>query len=295
MATPHDDASSGVPSEAYVSTGTAFPAGIGLPIPTSGDHVVFLRGLPVVPWIPLRPATVVWEVWLARLREVALGQLPAPDHAPLARGAASSPALADRRWRDWYDAHVHSVQANRVEDGIGALVRLLRQLGEQAEAAKEDAEAHLVGHSVGGAVALAYLAALRARVHEMPRIRLRAALTLDAAVAGLAGAWSGAKVYLARVTGERVMGDGLRGLNAWALAQGIRILTATNEHDAWSHRTLADLPYLSARLGPRFTLRGQLNGTVHDFLRRTPEFVRAVWGTEGEDAAPARPRLAPPK
>jgi hypothetical protein len=176
------------------------------------------------------------------------------------------------------------VQASRVEDGIAALARLLGRLGEGVEEGAEAAEAHLVGHSVGGAVILAYLAGLRARAHEAPAIQLRAALTLDAAVAGLAGAWSGAKVHLARVTGERVMGEGLCGLNAWALEQGIRLLTATNECDAWSHRTLADLPYLGVRLGPRFTLRGQVNGTVHGWLRRTPEFVHAIWGPEGGDA-----------
>jgi len=143
-------------------------------------------------------------------------------------------------------------------------------------------------------VVLAYVAGLRAGANAMPAVRLRAALTLDAAVAGLAGAWSGAKVHLARVTGERVMGEGLRGLNAWALERGIRLLTATNERDAWSHRTLADLPYLGVRLGPRFTLRGQVNGTVHGWLRRSPEFVRAIWAPEGEDAVPAPPWLPPP-
>ena len=56
------------------------------------------------------------------------------------------------------------------------------------------------------------------------------------------------------------------------------MLTATNERDAWSHRPLADLPYLGVRVGPAFAWRDQFNGRVHGWLRRTPEFVQAIWG-----------------
>jgi pimeloyl-ACP methyl ester carboxylesterase len=163
------------------------------------------------------------------------------------------------------------LDVRRVISGIDALSRVLQSLGERAP---ETAEAHVIGHSVGGAVVLTYLAALRAQVHSPPPVRLRVALSLDAAVAGLAGLWSGAKSYLLDLAD-----DGLHGLHDWAEDQGIAMLTASNEGDVWSHRRLGDLPYLGARFGSRLALRDQCNGSIHDWLRRTPEFVQAVWGT----------------
>jgi hypothetical protein len=249
--------------------GRAWLTELGLPSPTRHDHVIFLRGLPVAPWMTLRPWAEVWAVWLARLE--ALFQ---EWQAPLPDDTSRQIAEADLGWGVWRDLHVHSVEARRVEDGLADLLSLLQGI----ERSKSSSGAHLIGHSVGGAVIVSYLAGLRARMHTPPELPVRAALTLDAAVSGLAGVWSGAKSYLHRVTGNRVMGEGLFGLNDWAADQGIRLLTASNHRDLWSHQRLADVPYLGVRLGSRFALRDQLNGTIHDWLRRTPEFVHAIWG-----------------
>jgi hypothetical protein len=262
---------------AMVTAGDSLPqAGALLPPPSIQDHVVFLRGLPVAPWIPLRPAAEVWTAWLARLRELFLeAQTPAAGRA----GLPSNADILNVGWQAWQEAHVHSVEARHVAEGIGKLTRLLGEWHAAPQAGGDrgaPVAAHLIGHSVGGAVVLTYLAGLRARTQSMPPVRIRAVLTLDAAVSGLAGVWSGAKTSLRRVTGEGM--HGLQGLNAWAADQGIRVLTTTNERDAWSHRPLADLPYLGVRVGPAFAWRDQFNGRVHGWLRRTPEFVQAIWG-----------------
>ena len=147
----------------------------------------------------------------------------------------------------------------------------------------EPSGVHLIGHSVGGAVILTYLAHLRENPQEQPPVPLRSVLTLDAAVSGLAGAWSGAKSHLSRLTGYRVMAEGLLGLNQWASERSIRVLTVSNSGDMWSHKRLADLPYLGVHLGSRLALADQLNGTIHGWLRRTPEFVDAIWGSPEDE------------
>jgi hypothetical protein len=120
--------------------------------------------------------------------------------------------------------------------------------------------------------ALTYRAGWRAGILPPPRMRLHAALTLDAAVTGLAGVWSGAHRSLARDAGCQ-----LNGLGAWSAEHGIALLTAANERDIWSHRALADLPYLGLRPHPCRGLRAQMNGTIHGWLRRAPQLVEAVW------------------
>jgi hypothetical protein len=246
--------------------------------------VIFLRGLPVAPWMALRPWADVWVVWLARLEALFRGW-----QTSAASDTSQQLVEADLGWSAWRELHVHSVQTSRVEDGLALLTPLLQRLAASEASQSEPGGAlHLIGHSVGGAVVVSYLAGLRARAHKPPELPLRAALTLDAAVSGLAGVWSGAKSYLNRVTGASVMGEGLQGLNDWAADQGIRLLTASNHSDLWSHKRLADLPYLGVRLGSRLALRDQFNGTIHDWLRRTPEFVQAIWGP-----APAEPLSVP--
>ena len=251
------------------SPGRAWLTDLRLPPPARHDHVIFLRGLPVAPWIALRPWADVWVVWLARL-EALFHEWQAGVSGETARPLPQP----DLGWGAWRERHVHSVEARRVEDGLAALLPLLRRLARD----EAGSGAHLIGHSVGGAVIVSYLAGLRARKHTPPELPLRAALTLDAAVSGLAGVWSGAKSYLHSVTQNHVMSEGLHGLNDWAAEQGIRLLTASNHGDLWSHKRLADLPYLGVRLGSRLALREQLHGTIHDWLRRTPEFVQAIWG-----------------
>jgi hypothetical protein len=68
-----------------------------------------------------------------------------------------------------------------------------------------------------------------------------------------------------------------KGLGTWATDRGIGLLTACNERDVWSHRAIADLPYVGIRLGPRFGTLAQFNGRIHGLLRRTPQLVEAIW------------------
>jgi pimeloyl-ACP methyl ester carboxylesterase len=152
--------------------------------------------------------------------------------------------------------------------GASRLASLLRR------PRRDHGEIHLVGHSVGGAAVLAYLAGWRAGLLPPPAARVRTVVTLDAAVSGLAGVWSGARRYFASASEAQ-----LNGLNAWAAQRDIALLTAANQRDVWSHRPLSDLPYLGVRLGPASGLRVQLNGTVHGWLRRAPQFVDALWGS----------------
>lgn len=263
---------------------SAWLAEVRLPSPQRQDHVVFLRGLPVAPWMTTRPWQSVWSTWLARL-EVLFREW---QLAPAAPAAPAGVGDHEANWEAWREAHVHSMEARRVERGLDALRQMLSDLIAQVRAPSEDESSapsgvHLVGHSVGGAVILSYLAELRAHPQEMPAVPVCSALTLDAAVSGLAGAWSGAKSYLHRLTGNRIMGQSLLGLNQWASEQGIRVLTVSNSGDMWSHNRLADLPYLGVRLGSRLALADQLNGTIHDWLRRTPEFVEAIWSLSDAD------------
>jgi hypothetical protein len=230
----------------------------------------------------LRPWAEVWAVWLAHLEAIFAEWHAAATQENACETAGREMVPADLRWGAWRELHVHSVEASRVEDGLTVLLPLLRRIADAetagGTAGQPRGAAHLIGHSVGGAVIVAYLAGLRSRAFVSPDLPVRAALTLDAAVSGLAGAWSGAKSYLHRVTGNHVMAEGLAGLNDWAASEGIRVLTASNHGDLWSHKRLADLPYLGVRLGSRLALYHQLNGTIHDWVRRTPEFVQAVWG-----------------
>lgn len=259
---------------------SAWLAEVRLPSPQRQDHVIFLRGLPVAPWMSTRPWQLVWSTWLARLEVL--------FHEWQATSAASDVTSDAADWVTWRESHVHSMEARRVERGLDTLRQVLSDLITQMHARSgagpsEARGIHLVGHSVGGAVILTYLAELRAHPQEMPAVSLRSALTLDAAVSGLAGAWSGAKSYLHRLTGNSIMGQSLLGLNQWATEQDMRVLTVSNSGDVWSHNRLADLPYLGVRLGSRLALADQLNGTIHDWLRRTPEFVEAIWSLPETD------------
>lgn len=265
--------------------GRAWLTDLRLPPPGRHDHVIFLRGLPVAPWMQLRPWAEVWGVWLAHLEALFRTWQTGAGSGEERDWDANDRDAGD--WEAWRALHIHSVETSRVEVGLSVLLPLLARIGrdvaerdlDQAEDGRTQGALHLIGHSVGGAVIVAYLAGLRARAHSAPALPLRAALTLDAAVSGLAGVWSGAKSYLHRVTGNHVMAEGLRGLNGWAAEQGIWLLTASNHGDLWSHKRLADVPYLGVRLGSRLALRDQIDGTNHDWLRRTPEFVQAIWGS----------------
>jgi hypothetical protein len=230
---------------------------ISIPPPGPDDHVLLLRGVPVAPWIPLRPPAAAWAAWLRRLEELCVEWAGLASDAPVAGG-----------WDAWRREHVHSVDTRQTGAGARRLVAML------ADPRLERGDVHLVGHSVGGAVVLAYLAAWRAGLLPPPRPRLRAAITLDAAVSGVAGVWSGIRGFLDDRTEPA-----LRGLGDWAAERGIAVLTATNERDVWSHRALADLPYLGLRLGPPLALGAQLDGTIHGWLRRTPQLVEALWGS----------------
>lgn len=244
----------------------------GIPIAPPGprDLVVLLRGMPVAPWVPLRAASDVWATWLRQL-----------ERLWVAWDVADAPPPGATRWDAWRSEHIVSLEARRA--GIGA--RLLAQLLEAQSSARE--AVHLVGHSVGGAAILAYLADIRAGAVPFPPVRLRTAITLDAAVTGVAGVWSGARRSLFETASKR-----LGGLGAWANQCGVALLTATNERDMWSHRALGDLLYLGLRHGPPRGLLQQIDGTIHGWLRRTPHLAEALWGAGMPSYLPA-PRMTP--
>ncbi len=235
--------------------------------PNANDHVVFLRGVPIAPWIQLRPADEVWRLWLGRLQ--ALSQTWGDD--------PSTDAHPQRDWPSWSASNVHMLQQDKVAVGVVELSALL------TEHASESGRAHLIGHSAGGAIALAYLAALRAGRVSVPQIPVCSIITLDAAVAGTAGAagiWSGATRYL-----QETAGTNWSELHQWAADRGIAVLTVANTRDMWSHHALGDLPYLGLRLGPSLALLSQVDGAIHDMLRRMPQLVQAIW--EGDLPAEA--------
>lgn len=227
--------------------------------PSPDDHVVFLRGVPIAPWIHLRPADEVWRLWLARLQTLSQTWSEIGDNS----------AGAPRDWKTWRKTHVHMLQQDNVSVGVAELSVLL------AEHATESGKADLIGHSAGGAIALAYLAALRAGRVSEPQLPVRSVITLDAAVGGALGAagiWSGATRYL-----HETGGTDWTELHQWATQQGIVVLTVTNTRDMWSHHMLGDLPYLGLRLGPSLALLSQVDGAIHDMLRRMPQLVQAIW------------------
>jgi pimeloyl-ACP methyl ester carboxylesterase len=238
--------------------------------PAPSDHVVFLRGVPVAPWIQLRPADVVWRLWLERLQELSRSWSREPSKSP-------TPAPG-QDWESWRATNVHMLQEDKVTEGITQLSSLLAAHADEAGAA------HLIGHSAGGAIALAYLAALREGHIGGPQLSVRSVITLDAAVEGVSGIWSGATRYLRRSGGQ-----GWDGLHRWAAAQGITVLTVANKRDTWSHHALGNLPYLGLRLGPSLALFSQLDGAIHDMLRRMPQLVQVIW--DGD--SPGTPHAAP--
>jgi hypothetical protein len=242
------------------------PGGMTVMPPGPQDYVIMLRGVPVAPWIPRRPVADVWGAWLRYLEELCAGWASdtpagAADQVASAGGASA--------WDAWRREHVWAIDARHVHEGVNALVSFLMDPRHRAGGV------HLIGHSVGGATLLVYLTGWRAGLWPEPRLRLRSAVTLDAAVAGLAGAWSGAQRYLSAMAGD------FPGVGSWAAARGIALLTVANRRDWWSHGALADLPYLGLRSGPPFTLLAQLNGSIHDGVRRMPQLVEALWGQRG--------------
>jgi pimeloyl-ACP methyl ester carboxylesterase len=242
---------------------------VTMPVPQPSEHVLLVRGVPVVPWIPLRAAEVVWSAWLDRLRVLWEGWT-------LTLGATPD------NWEAWRSERIHLRHAHHTREGAKILAHLL---SEQQWAGSG---VHVVGHSVGGASALAYLAQLRAGLVEQPIARLRSVITLDAPVSGLASIWTGTRQTLGASAHQA-----LRRMGAWAADQDISLLTACNERDLWSHRAIADLPYVGMRLGPRYGVLAQINGRIHGLLRRTPELVEAIWTPREDYLAPDRVPVSP--
>jgi alpha-beta hydrolase superfamily lysophospholipase len=227
--------------------------------------------MPVAPWMRLRAVQDVWAAWLRGLRALWLSSVEG-----VAVGQSGS-ALLD--WEAWQDQHVHALNFRRAAPGAVLLAELL------TDPRMTGTEAHLIGHSVGGATVLRYLMGVRAGHLPAPTARVRTAITLDAAISGIAGLWSG-------VDNATRQGETLHLLGAWARQHGISVLTISNERDIWSHRAVADLPYVGLRLGPPLDVGAQLNGAIHGWLRRMPQVVEALW--LDPEPAPLTPSAATP-
>jgi pimeloyl-ACP methyl ester carboxylesterase len=236
-------------------------AGYSPIMPTALDHFVFLCGVPIGPWIRPRPPSQVWSLWFGALRESVL---------PLAgadmRTARRSPAT----WETWADRHIHTLRFRTVWQGIAHLLECLETLP-----VADGGGVHLIGHSAGGAASLAYLLALQANLLNMPRLPIRTVITLDAAVSGLAGTWTGMQHFR-----RYVVGADFRDLGPWAREHSISVLTIANRRDVWSHKALGTIPYLGLSLGPALAFRSHFDGTIHEELRSAPQLIQAVWAIE---------------
>jgi hypothetical protein len=246
-------------------------AGTTSAAPGPTDHVILLRGLPVVPWINLKPPEVVWGAWLQRLAALYAEwrALPAaaesqPLAATLQPATASLPALLPS-WEAWCREHLMLLDIDGARQGMRQLVSVL------ADPALGSGKVHLVGHSSGGLALLLYLARWRAGAIQPPLAQVRTAFTLHAAALSL----DGVRLRARRLSATSL--SRLSGLGRWTAQQGIALLTVCNEREWWSHRALADIPYLGLQLGSAVGLRGQLDGTMHDLIRRLPQLAEAVW------------------
>jgi pimeloyl-ACP methyl ester carboxylesterase len=254
-----------------------------LPLPDIDDIIVLAHGIPVVPWLK-RVGTRQWQIWLDHIGR--LLRLRYPDRADIAPGPAWSQWLADHVC--YVETHFARIAGQRIAQLVSALP-------------PGTGEIYIIGHSAGASAVLQYLADLREEVVPPPSRPIRAVLTLDAAVTGIARAWTGwptapegpssfdrfwprIERYLRLDRPQPSWRRHIRwardyvdppfaGLGAWLRGQGIGILTVSNIADAFTHGALADLPYLSLRIGRRFDVRGMVTGKTHMCIQRDPRVL----------------------
>ncbi len=258
-----------------------------LPLPDIDDIVVFCYGIPVVPWLK-RVGAPQWRQWIERVGEVLRAQYP--DRGDVALGQA---------WNEWVRLHIRYVETHFARVAGQRLAQLVCALPPGPGGI------YIVGHSAGASAVLQYLADLRERMVPEPARRIRVALSLDAAVTGIARAWTGWPTapegpssfdrlfprlhrYL-KVNGQRLEWrrylrwardfdqHPYRGLGAWARDRGMTILTVSNSADTFTHGPLDDLPFLGLKIGRRFDLRGLVTGKTHLCVQRDPRVAPFLW------------------
>ncbi len=263
-----------------------------LPLPEVDDMLVFLFGIPVVPWLK-RVGVRQWHQWLDHLALTMRARYP--DREDIAPGAA---------WDAWVERHVHYVEVHFARIAGQRLAQLLN-------AAQGSGQIYLFGHSAGGSAVLQYLADLRDGLVPNPARPIRAVVTMDAAVTGPARIWTGwpianerpgrldrifpaIRTYLRlnpstrQVAPHRVVTWAhnyvtapYRGLGAWARGNGIALLSVANVADTFSHGPLGDIPYICMRIGRRFDVRGIVTGKTHLCVQRDPRVPPFIWWHDG--------------
>lgn len=258
-----------------------------LPLPEIDDILVFCYGIPVVPWLK-RIGVHQWNNWLDHLGATLRARYP--DREDILPGAP---------WQQWIREHVQFVETHFARSAGQRIAQVVHALPS------EPGGVYLFGHSAGGAAVLEYLADLRDGLAPLPGRRIRAALTMNAAVSGLARAWSAWPVaperpsrydqviprmreYLVlnrsqlrrhrRITWAReYIHNPFHALGAWAKEQNMALVTVCNVADAFSHDALADIPYLRLQIGTRFDLQGIVTGKTHLSVQRDPRVPHFIW------------------
>lgn len=221
----------------------------------SSDMFILARGYPVVPWIPLKPAELIWQIWLTRLKTLFDVWSATPAQAP-----------EEAAWKTWYSQHVHMVNALTPEDGQRQFLSLVEGLP-----VTPDGRIHIVGHSVGALAVIRLVEYLRRHEADVSS-RLASVVSLDAASSGLH--WSGAAhIWAKRATPTPT----LTGLGAWTAAHGVCYIELTNESDWWSVGRFADAAYVAVHCEKRIWPRDQFNGVAHDQVRRWPLLAEQLW------------------
>lgn len=271
-----------------------------LPLPEGDDILVFLFGIPVVPWLK-RVGIQQWNMWLDHLAQTL--RLRYPERADIAPGAP---------WEEWVRRHVRYIEVHFARIAGLRLAQSLNSLPQSK------GSIYLFGHSTGGAAILQYLADLRDGIVPAPSLPIRAALTMDAAVTGPSRLWTGwplanerpshldhvipaRRSYLRltpRAESEQLgwrrsiswfhnyLETPFKSLGTWAQEEGIALLSISNVADAFTHGQLGDIPFLRLRIGRRFDLWSILTGKAHICVQRDPRMPPFLWWHEG---LPARP------
>jgi len=270
---------------------TDFPP---LPLPDIDDMVVFCYGIPVIPWLK-RVGIRQWKNWVDQLGVTLRARYP--DREDIAIGPA---------WDIWIDRHVRYVETHFARLASQRIAQILSAMSS------EQGEIYLFGHSAGGAAVLEYLADLRDAIVPTPARPIRAALTMNAAVAGPSRVWTAWPIAPERpskvdriipkvrnyltINGDRLhwhrqitwsrdyLGLPFKGLGSWAQSQGIPLLTVCNVADLFYHGALDDIPYMKLRIGRRSDIRGTITGKTHTSIQRDPRVPHFMWWSDQADA-----------
>ncbi len=261
-----------------------------LPLPDIDDIIILCYGIPVAPWLK-RIGIIQWNNWLDHLGEALRKQYP---NNPLIQPGEA--------WAQWITSHVQFIETHFAHIAAQKIAQILNAMSSKNGAI------YLFGHSAGGAAVLDYLADLRSGAAPQPAKPIRAALTLNAAVSGIARSWTAWPTFSERpskfdrllpvlqkyvtlntswptvrfaLTWSRMYQEfPFRRLGAWAHDHGISVLTVCDSGDIFSHGPLDDVPFHQLNIGSRFDFQNILNGKNHLHIQRDPRVPKYIWWRE---------------